>query len=120
MLAEKQAPQQPPELAVSRSSDGALLLRLSGAWQLHAEIPPTADVHRALESSPPPQRISFDTQQLTAWDSALLTFLSKISEICSAKKITIDRAGLPSGVQRLLALAEAVPERAGARQKTEK
>jgi phospholipid/cholesterol/gamma-HCH transport system permease protein len=115
MLAEQ--PAAPPDLAFDRSANGTLLLRLSGAWQLHAGIPSPSAVQHELESSPP-SRVTFDTTQLTAWDSGLLTFLSRVSELCSQHKIPTERDGLPSGVRRLLALAEAVPERAGARQKT--
>ncbi|MCZ6873651.1 MAG: ABC transporter permease, partial [bacterium] len=49
------------------------------------------------------------------WDSGLLTFLIKLGERCAQKQIEVDRGGLPQGVQKLLTLAEAVPERQGAR-----
>ncbi|MEK7230276.1 MAG: ABC transporter permease [Candidatus Binatota bacterium] len=62
--------------------------------------------------------LSFDTRGLTIWDSSLLTFLSKVAEFCQQQRITMDRSGLPSGIRRLLDLAEAVPERKGARKKT--
>jgi phospholipid/cholesterol/gamma-HCH transport system permease protein len=52
---------------------------------------------------------------LGAWDTSLLTFLGKVFTLCGQQHIEVDRSGLPSGVQRLLALAEAVPERKGAR-----
>jgi phospholipid/cholesterol/gamma-HCH transport system permease protein len=39
-----------------------------------------------------------------------------VSELCQQRQITADREGLPTGVRRLLTLAEAVPERKGARQ----
>jgi len=44
-----------------------------------------------------------------------LIFLVQISELCRQRHIPMDRAGLPAGVKKLLALAEAVPERKGAR-----
>jgi phospholipid/cholesterol/gamma-HCH transport system permease protein len=116
MLAEQHTPQR-PELALTRSGDGSLQIRLSGAWQLRAEVPSPDIADRELQSSLP-RRVTFDTTQLTAWDSGLLTFLTRVSELCSQLEIPTERDGLPSGVQRLLALAEAVPERAGARQKT--
>jgi phospholipid/cholesterol/gamma-HCH transport system permease protein len=105
-------------LAFDRSVDGTLLMRLSGAWQLHANVPSTSVVQHELESSPP-SRVTFDTTQLTAWDSGLLTFLSRVNELCSEHKIPTEGDGLPNGVRRLLALAQAVPERAGARQKAD-
>src|SRR5205823_13998153 len=56
------------------------------------------------------QRLSFKTSDLTAWDSTLLTFLLKLKEICAQRQVEFDQSGLPPGVQRLLALATAVPE----------
>jgi phospholipid/cholesterol/gamma-HCH transport system permease protein len=38
--------------------------------------------------------------------------------LCAAHGITADRSGLPTGVRRLLELADAVPERSGARAET--
>jgi phospholipid/cholesterol/gamma-HCH transport system permease protein len=56
------------------------------------------------------RRLSFEASDLADWDSALLTFLLKLKELCDQRQIECDRAGLPHGVQRLLALATAVPE----------
>jgi phospholipid/cholesterol/gamma-HCH transport system permease protein len=105
------------ELSLSRSNDGTLLMRLAGPWELRGNLPSPRDVQRELESTPP-QRVVFDTAQLTAWDSGLLTFLTRVTELCQQHQIPTDRDGLPTGVKRLLALAEAVPERTGARQTT--
>jgi len=92
-------------------------MRLAGPWELRGELPSPSDMQREIESTPP-QRIAFDTAQLTAWDSGLLTFLTRVTELCQQHQIPTDRDGLPTGVKRLLALAEAVPERTGARQTT--
>jgi phospholipid/cholesterol/gamma-HCH transport system permease protein len=78
-------------------------------------MPRAEAVRREIETAPP-RRLAFDTAQLTAWDSGLLTFLIDVSELCRQRQVTADRAGLPAGVRRLLDLAEAVPERQGARQ----
>jgi phospholipid/cholesterol/gamma-HCH transport system permease protein len=114
-MTQEQAAPARGELSLSRASDGTLLMRLAGAWQLRSELPSPGDAQREIESTPP-RRVAFDTAQLTDWDSGLLTFLTKVTELCAQRQIPTDRAGLPSGVQRLLALAEAVPERKGARQ----
>jgi len=57
---------------------------------------------------------------MRSWDSGLLTFLIKIFEACSKAKIEVVKDGLPEGVRRLIDLATAVPERAGARKEAEK
>lgn len=76
--------------------------------------PSSASVEQEL-SARAPQRVTFDTTGLRSWDSAVLTFLTRLSTLCQQRNIPTDRSALPQGVQRLLALAEAVPERGGAR-----
>jgi phospholipid/cholesterol/gamma-HCH transport system permease protein len=61
------------------------------------------------------RQIAFEARELTSWDSSVLTFLVEVSELCGQRGIPMDREGLPVGVKKLLALAEAVPERKGAR-----
>ena len=80
-----------------------------------ARFPSVDVVQKQIESSGGIRRIGFDTENLTAWDSGLLTFLIKISDYCSQNNIVFDKDGLPEGVVRLIALATAVPERKGAR-----
>lgn len=105
------------EISLSRSNDGTLVMRLAGPWRLRGTSPSPSPAQGEMES-PPPRRVAFDTSQLTAWDSSLLTFLTTVTEWCAQRQIPTDRGGLPNGVQRLLALAEAVPERADTRQST--
>jgi phospholipid/cholesterol/gamma-HCH transport system permease protein len=73
------------------------------------------EVLQQLEASPGLRRLAFDTHDLTAWDSGLLTFLHQVMHQSTERQIVVDQQGLPEGVQRLLALATAVPEREGAR-----
>ena len=103
------------QLTLSRPTPDTLRIGLTGAWVMSGGLPAVESVRQALEAPPPPSRIAFDAQQLSGWDSALLTFLTKVGEICVQRGITADRSGLPAGVRRLLELAEAVPERKGAR-----
>ena len=58
-------------------------------------------------------RLSFDCTALDDWDSLLLVFLNRLRKECEKRKVEFDQAGLPDGVQRLLKLAAAVPERQG-------
>ena len=104
-----------PTLSFDRVPEGTLVARLGGPWHLQRDMPSVASVAREIESSRL-GRLAFDTATLTAWDSSLLTFLIDVGEFCVQHHVTVDRNGLPKGVQRLLALAEAVPERQGARQ----
>lgn len=102
------------EFSVAHPAGDEIVLRLSGAWQMRGGVPDAAPVEQALTANGA-RRLRFDAEQLGDWDSALLIFLTRIAETAQARGIAIDRSGLPQGVQRLLALAEAVPERSGAR-----
>ncbi len=95
--------------------DGTVVIRLVGAWRLRAGIPSLADLQGKIASAGILRRIAFDARELTSWDSSVLTFLVEVSELCRQRGIPMDREGLPVGVQKLLDLAEAVPERKGAR-----
>jgi phospholipid/cholesterol/gamma-HCH transport system permease protein len=97
-------------LDVTRPTADTLCVRLSGQWTIQAALPSSAEVQAQCEASPRVRRLSFEASDLAEWDSALLTFLLKLKELCDQRQIAFDQAGLPHGVQRLLALATAVPE----------
>lgn len=104
-----------PEISFDHASGATLVIRLGGPWRKQRDMPGPDVVQRAIETASP-RRATFDAAQLTGWDSSLLTFLIKVGDLCRQQHVEVERDGLPSGVRRLLALAEAVPERAGARQ----
>jgi phospholipid/cholesterol/gamma-HCH transport system permease protein len=64
--------------------------------------------------------VNFDTSTLTGWDSGLVSFLLEVESLCHERSIKEDREGLPAGLRRLIELAEAVPEKEGARRQTRK
>lgn len=102
----------PGVVSFERADDATLVIRFAGVWSLKAGLPSIAEVERQLAFLP--RRIAFHTHGITAWDSSLLTFLTKVAELSRQRGISLDREGLPSGIRRLLDLAEAVPERKGA------
>ena len=106
---------QTGEISTDRPGKDTLRLRLKGSWKIGAHFPSADDVQKQIESSGAIRRIGFNTDDLTGWDSGLLTILIKISAYCSKNNIVFDKDGLPEGVGRLIALATAVPERKGAR-----
>lgn len=67
-------------LNFARPTTDTLLVRLSGSWTIEVKPPSLAELQRQVESTPTVGRIAiaFDTQSLTGWDSALLTFLTKL------------------------------------------
>jgi len=105
------APPSACDLEFRRPDPDTLVLRLSGGWTIHAAVPSPDTVRRQLDAGGPVRRVVFDVERLTEWDSALLTFLLQVVGETERRGIAADRAGLPEGVRRLLALATAVPER---------
>jgi phospholipid/cholesterol/gamma-HCH transport system permease protein len=107
-----------PEGQISFGREDAMTLRVrfSGTWRLRRGLPTAALVERELKSTGHIHSIAFDADELASWDSSVLVFLVDVSELCRERGVTMDRASLPTGLRRLLDLAEAVPEKKGARQ----
>ncbi len=102
------------------SPDGLLLVRLTGDWKIGSPLPSADEVEKKLKASARVKRVGFDTSELKAWDSSLLTFLIKVKEFCSQNKIVLEAEGLPEGARGLLKLASAVAERKGARKEVKR
>ncbi|MGH7819026.1 MAG: ABC transporter permease, partial [Candidatus Binatia bacterium] len=102
------------DMSVTRRDDATLVIHLSGSWQLTTGLPSSEIVRREL-SNGSARAVAFETEKLRKWDSAVVTFLARVMEICREKGIAVDPEGLPAGVRRLLRLAEAVPEKPGTR-----
>jgi phospholipid/cholesterol/gamma-HCH transport system permease protein len=94
---------------------GELRVRLFGDWVLASGARSSAELSRRLGETPRPTKISFDARELGAWDNVLIDFLNKLEAVAGERGIAVDRSALPGGVERLVALARAVPERKGAR-----
>ena len=106
------------EISTDLQGKDTLRLQLKGSWKIGARFPSADAVQKQIASTGGIRRIGFNTEDLTGWDSGLLTFLIKISDYCSKNNIDFDKEGLPEGVGRLIALAMAVPERKGARRES--
>lgn len=106
------------EMNVSVSTRDTLLISLSGECRIGSVIPSPKDVYGHIDSQSGIKRISFDTENLKSWDSGLLTVLMKVINHCAEHNILAEKDGLPQGMQKLLALAAAVPERKGARRES--
>jgi phospholipid/cholesterol/gamma-HCH transport system permease protein len=90
---------------------GLVRVRLSGAWTLSEGTPSPDALDTELEGAPPGSRIVFEPAGLTAWDSALVSFLHSAASRAVARGSSLDTSALPDGVRRLLALSLAVPRR---------
>jgi phospholipid/cholesterol/gamma-HCH transport system permease protein len=113
--AEAETNPMPCEMEFSRPADDTLLVKLSGSWEMGNEIPSADEVRKQIEADTGIKRIVFHTEEITDWGSALLIFLRGVVDQCKQKNIHVKEEGLPKGVQRLLELASAVPEKKDAR-----
>jgi phospholipid/cholesterol/gamma-HCH transport system permease protein len=102
-------------VSFSRADHSTLVVTFGGPWHLKQDVPSASVIRTELKASPEVRRVSFDTSRLTNWDSGLIAFLVKTSQLCRDGKVEQDREGLSAGLRRLLELAEAVPEKKDAR-----
>jgi phospholipid/cholesterol/gamma-HCH transport system permease protein len=102
-------------VAAERHRDGNLVVRLAGTWTLEDGMPDLSPVEQALAEGPPPKAVGFDMGELHHWDSGVLAFVAKVEDMALGHQVPVDRSGLPEPVQRLLTIAQAVPEKQGAR-----
>jgi phospholipid/cholesterol/gamma-HCH transport system permease protein len=115
---EKEKHSEGGDLSFSRQDNGTLLVRLMGWWKIDAHRPAGDEVYPHIQPSEGVRRLVFETDQLSGWDSSLVTFLMDLHQYCSANNIVVEKDGLPVGVKKLVGLATAVPERKGARKAT--
>ncbi len=99
---------------LTQPTPATLCVALSGHWTTAASLPEQglAPIEAALDGV---TQMTFDSTQLAAWDSALLIVLLRLRSLCESRSVACEFTGLPDGVQRLLKLATAVPERQGSR-----
>jgi phospholipid/cholesterol/gamma-HCH transport system permease protein len=106
------------EMTSTREKD-RLVVRLRGSWKNSESLPAAEAIAPGLRSTPAPKRVVFDAAALEDWDSGLLIFVIRLSELAKAADVALDRDGLPPGARRLLALAGAAPPRKGSSRHTE-
>ena len=92
--------------------EDGMCLQLSGDWRFQSGIPETTLLLEQLQNIHP-QKLSFDCRQLGSWDSSLMTFLVNLINSCNQNNIVVHQETLPGGIQKLLHLSFAVPERKG-------
>lgn len=103
-----------------RINDSTAAIQLSGNWGHGSAIVQAEQLLADLDGSKNLDHVLLQTHELGSWDSRLPAYLLKIIDYCQSHHIDVDASGLPEGVQALLKLARAVPERAGARRTAQK
>ena len=88
---------------------------ISGDWLLDSQIPDLELVLVQLGDGSQFKQLVFSTESLGRWDSLLMTELIRLIAYSEEKNISVDTKTLPSGIQGLLSLVSAVPERVGVR-----
>ena len=106
-------PGTPPTLRLTQT-DGRLTASLSGSWVAGQDLPKPDDLLSRIVQARP-VRVAIEVDDLSGWDSRLVGFLDQVGRAASQVGATTDWSSLPGGVQRLLALASAVPEKTDAR-----
>jgi phospholipid/cholesterol/gamma-HCH transport system permease protein len=99
-----------PVFTLQRPQPGQLVVLLGGAWTLRANPPAADDLLAAMDESV--HHLAFTSEDLEEWDTRLLIFLKTIGAVARERNLSVELIGLPPGVRRLLALSEAVPEKA--------
>jgi len=99
--------------------ESTVAMKLSGSWSNDASIRPVEQVLAELSAFKNLKLVLLQAHDLAGWDSRLPAYVLKIIDYCQTRHIEADASGLPEGIQALLKLARAVPERAGARRTTQ-
>ena len=100
---------QQPIFIIDQSQPGFLVVNLGGSWTLHTNPPAPAELLAAINNTV--HSLTFVSEQLEDWDTRLLIFLKTIISAARQQHIEINLTGLPPGAERLLSLAETVPEK---------
>jgi phospholipid/cholesterol/gamma-HCH transport system permease protein len=77
------------------------------------------DAMTAIGALPHGGTVRFRADEVRRWDSSFVAFLMRLDEAARERDIQVSPEGLPQGARRLLALAEAVPERPDVQRETE-
>jgi phospholipid/cholesterol/gamma-HCH transport system permease protein len=100
----------PAALAVVRKDPGTVVVNLAGNWLERSALPDISAVEKELAAGSA-KTLEFDAGQLEGWDSALMVRILGISDLCTKAKVEFRGNTLPTGLAKLIALSQAVPEK---------
>jgi len=103
-------------LTARRKEDAVLLVEIAGDWLDRAGLPDVSAVEKELAGSGA-RALEFEAQGLGRWDSALMVRILAIHDLCLQAKVELRAKTLPSGLAKLIALSQAVPEKSDAARK---
>lgn len=96
------------------SETGHPLVRISGDWLLHRGMITAEQIMETFDRDGSNGPVVVDCADLGRWDSALVATLVKLRQSCEAQGRTFETRDFPEGLRRLIDLALAVPQKAGA------
>ncbi len=100
----------PPRLTARRGERGVVVVEIAGDWLGRKFLPDVAPVDKELAVGGV-SALEFEADQLGHWDSALMARILAIDDLCAKASVEFRAKTLPSGLAKLVALAEAVPEK---------
>ena len=100
-----------PSASVGAAQGSVVPVRLSGDWTLATPLPDAAAVLADAARKGPFDRLTLDLSDLGRWDSVLPAFLYALATGARARGAVLAADTAPEGLQRLLAIALAVPPR---------
>jgi phospholipid/cholesterol/gamma-HCH transport system permease protein len=106
----------PPGLAIRQKEPDVLLVAITGNWLDRTGLPDVSAVEKEL-SAGGVKALEFDASALGRWDSALMVRVLALNDLCAKAKIEFRAKTLPEGLAKLIALSQAVPEKADAARK---
>ncbi len=105
------APLIPSHYQIQPLSNGRLELQLGGDWVIGNAIPSLNEVKKSLYQYQNISYIVINSHSLGNWDSRLVSFVLRLTEVLSKDNISLDITDLPSGIQSLIRLATTVSAR---------
>ncbi len=100
----------PPRLAARRGEGGVAIVDIAGDWLGRAALPDVGPLEKELAAGGV-SALEFEAKQLGRWDSALMARILAIDDLCAKANVEFRANTLPDGLAKLIALAEAVPEK---------
>jgi phospholipid/cholesterol/gamma-HCH transport system permease protein len=93
--------------------DFQLVIELTGDWTHDSEFPDEIDdiLKQKFQIQENIQSVNVNMDKVTAWNSALLTVIISLSELCEQHQIRFDTSQLPVEMSRLIKLTGKVPAR---------
>lgn len=107
----------PPRLTVG-NTDGVLVVTLAGNWLERSALPDVSAVEQALGRGQA-TALEFEAKNLEGWDSALLVRILALHDLCAKRHVEFRATTLPGSLAKLIALAQAVPEKKDAARRVE-